>query len=96
MEKDVEKVDHIEVNHNKYANIGLTAEETEFYENYPEDGKKRMVRKIDFRLVPFLALLYLMVSEDNIGRRVTLSASLIYDNFRTGSYRSSQYWQCKD
>ena len=31
MEKDLEKVDYIEVNHNKYANIGLTAEETAFY-----------------------------------------------------------------
>ena len=62
MEKDLEKVDYIEVNHNKYANIGLTAEETDFYENYPEDARKKMIRKIDVRLVPVLALLYLMVS----------------------------------
>jgi len=69
VEKDLEKVDHIEVNNNKYANIGLTAEETEFYENFPEDKKKKMVRKIDFRLVPVLALLYLMAHIDraNIG-----------------------------
>jgi len=56
LEKDLEKVDHIEVNNNKYANIGLTAEETDFYENFPEDKKKKMIRKIDFRLVPVLAL----------------------------------------
>jgi hypothetical protein len=62
MDKDLEKVDYIEVNANKYANIGLTAEETDFYENYPEADKKKMIRKIDFRLVPVLALLYLMVS----------------------------------
>ena len=62
MEKDLEKVDYIEVNHNKYANIGLTAEETDFYENYPEDARKKMIRKIDVRLVPVLALLYIMVS----------------------------------
>lgn len=62
MEKDLEKVDYIEVNHNKYANIGLTAEETDFYENYPEEARKKMIRKIDVRLVPVLALLYLMVS----------------------------------
>jgi hypothetical protein len=28
MDKDLEKVDYIEVSPNKYANIGLTAEET--------------------------------------------------------------------
>jgi hypothetical protein len=66
MEKDLEKVDYIEVNHNKYANIGLTAEEADFYENYPEEGKKKMIRKIDIRLVPVLALLYLMVSPSMI------------------------------
>jgi hypothetical protein len=66
MEKDLEKVDYIEVNHNKYANIGLTAEEADFYENYPEEGKKKMIRKIDVRLVPVLALLYLMVSLNEI------------------------------
>ena len=66
MEKDLEKVDYIEVNHNKYANIGLTAEETDFYENYPEEGRKKMIRKIDVRLVPVLALLYLMVSPDYV------------------------------
>lgn len=66
MEKDLEKVDYIEVNHNKYANIGLTAEETDFYENYPEDARKKMIRKIDVRLVPVLALLYLMVSPNGI------------------------------
>lgn len=56
VEKDLEKVDYIEVSNNKYANIGLTAEETEFYENFPEDKKKKMIRKIDFRLVPVLAV----------------------------------------
>ena len=56
VEKDLERVDYIEVSTNKYANIGLTAEETDFYENFPEDKKKKMIRKIDFRLVPVLAV----------------------------------------
>jgi hypothetical protein len=56
IEKDLERVDYIEFNNNKYANIGLTAEETDFYENFPEDKKKKMIRKIDFRLVPVLAV----------------------------------------
>ena len=66
VEKDLERVDYIEVSTNKYANIGLTAEETDFYENFPEDKKKKMIRKIDVRLVPVLALLYLMVSSNAI------------------------------
>lgn len=69
VEKDLEKIDYIEVQRNKYANIGLTAEETDFYENFPEDERKKMVRKVDFRLVPVLALLYLLAHIDraNIG-----------------------------
>ena len=87
MAKDVEKVDYIEATHNKYANIGLTMEETEFYENYPEDGKRRMVRKIDFRLVPVLALLYLMVSIDNVVQSIATGSSLLtYDTFSTQAH----------
>lgn len=69
VDKDLEKVDYIEVSHNKYANLGLTAEETDFYENYPEDKRKKMIRKVDVRLVPVLALLYLLAHIDraNIG-----------------------------
>lgn len=69
LDKDLEKVDYVEVQHNKYANIGITAEETDFYENFPEDKRKKMVRKVDVRLVPVLALLYLMAHIDraNIG-----------------------------
>jgi len=76
MEKDVEKVDYIEVNHNKYANIGLTAEEANFYDNYPEEDRKKMIRKIDFRLVPVLALLYLMVSATRSTRHVSVDTLL--------------------
>lgn len=69
IDKDLEKVDYIEVNHNKYANVGLTQEETDFYENFPDDKRKKMIRKVDVRLVPVLALLYLMAHIDraNIG-----------------------------
>lgn len=69
VDKDLEKVDYIEVSHNKYANLGLTAEETDFYENYPEDKRRKMIRKVDLRLVPVLALLYLLAHIDraNIG-----------------------------
>ncbi|KAF7188316.1 MFS-type transporter cnsO [Pseudocercospora fuligena] len=68
--KDLEKVEVIEqYNVNKYANIGLSHEDTEFFETFPEDKKKKMLRKIDVRLVPVLALLYLAAHIDraNIG-----------------------------
>jgi hypothetical protein len=58
--KDLGKIDAIETyNGNKYTNIGLSDEDAEFFDTFPEDRKRKMIRKIDFRLVPVLALLYL-------------------------------------
>lgn len=67
-EKDLEKVDMIEIV-NKYANLGLSEEDAIFYETFPADKHKKMLWKIDIRLVPFLALLYLCAHIDraNIG-----------------------------
>ena len=68
--KDLEKVDIIEdVSVNKYAHLGLSNDEIEFFETFPADKHKRMLRKIDVRLVPVLALLYLAAHIDraNIG-----------------------------
>lgn len=69
LDKDLEKVDYVEVSNNKYANIGLTAEETDLFEKFPEDKRKKMIRKVDFRLVPVLFCLYLIAHIDraNIG-----------------------------
>jgi hypothetical protein len=96
MEKDLEKVDYIEVSPNKYANIGLTAEETDFYENYPEDARKKMIRKIDFRLVPVLALLYLMVSSNEMTSCAKSNSPLRRGLLLIGPHRPSQHWQCKN
>lgn len=58
--KDLDKVNAIEqYNGNRYTNIGLSDEDAEFFDTFPEDKKKAMIRKIDVRLVPVLALLYL-------------------------------------
>lgn len=58
--KDLEQADIVEVYQpNQYANIGLSTEDASFYDNFPDDKRKKMIRKIDFRLVPVLALLYL-------------------------------------
>lgn len=68
--KDLDKVAAIEVYEgNKYTHLSLSDEDAEFFDTFPEDKKKRMIRKIDFRLVPVLALLYLAAHIDraNIG-----------------------------
>lgn len=72
--KDLEKVNVYE--HNKYAGMGLTHEETDFYENFPEDQRKAMIRKVDLRLVPVLAVLYLFshIDRANIGNAIGFAA----------------------
>lgn len=70
IDKDLEKVEAIEqYEHNKYANLGLSAEDADFFDNFPADKHKKMIRKVDVRLVPVLALLYLCAHIDraNIG-----------------------------
>jgi MFS family permease len=66
--KDVEKVTEIE-EFNRHIHLGLTNEETEFFETYPTVARKKLLWKVDIRLVPFLALLYLAAHIDraNIG-----------------------------
>ncbi|KAH8892102.1 hypothetical protein GQ53DRAFT_822911 [Thozetella sp. PMI_491] len=51
------------------ASIGLSQEDVESIESFPDDRRKKMVRKLDIRLVPFLALLYPLAYIDraNIG-----------------------------
>ncbi|KAG7120823.1 MFS-type transporter cnsO like protein [Verticillium longisporum] len=74
---DVESVDqkaHVE-NSSQAIDIagfrvfGLDPADAEFFETYPEEKRKRVFRKVDFRLVPMLALLYLICHIDraNIG-----------------------------
>ena len=67
-EKDLEKVDMVEVT-NKYAKLGISEEDATFYESFSPERQKKMLWKIDIRLVPFLALLYLCAHIDraNIG-----------------------------
>ena len=68
-EKDLEsKVETLEV-YNKYAKLGISEEDAIFYENFPEEKRKKMLWKVDIRLVPCLALLYLAAHIDraNIG-----------------------------
>lgn len=94
IDKDLEKVEAIErYEHNKYANIGLSAEDGEFFDGFPEDKHKKMIRKVDVRLVPVLALLYLMAHIDraNIGGYFAVNfRDAAVDNFDTQAMPKSK------
>ncbi|KAE8361151.1 putative MFS transporter [Aspergillus caelatus] len=49
--------------------LGLSPEDTHFYTNFSAEQKKTLLRKVDIRLVPMLAVLYLISQIDraNIG-----------------------------
>lgn len=49
--------------------LGLSAEDADFYTNYDTSMRKRTMRKVDIRLTPMLAVLYLIAHLDrsNIG-----------------------------
>ena len=66
-----EKVIHTEQVHNG----NMTAEEAAFLADFTEDQRKAVVRKVDWRLVPMLLVLYLIsfIDRANIGRRRSLS-----------------------
>ncbi|KAL2854095.1 major facilitator superfamily domain-containing protein [Aspergillus pseudodeflectus] len=71
-EADAEKSTHIEspvTEIGTFRVVGLSAEDADFYINYPEEKRKKVFRKVDIRLVPMLALLYLCCHIDraNIG-----------------------------
>ncbi|KAL2823023.1 major facilitator superfamily domain-containing protein [Aspergillus granulosus] len=71
-EADAEKSTHIEspvTEIGTFRVVGLSAEDADFYTNYPEEKRKKVFRKVDIRLVPMLALLYLCshIDRANIG-----------------------------
>jgi hypothetical protein len=49
--------------------LGLHPEDAEFYTNYPDEKRKAVIHKVDVRLVPMLAVLYLVshIDRANIG-----------------------------
>ena len=82
--------------------LGLDPEDADFYINYPEEKKKRVIRKVwhtthrtssdhtdssqvDIRLVPMLAVLYLIshINRANIGVSSTLHTLLVHRSCRT-------------
>ncbi|KAF5245974.1 hypothetical protein FANTH_7064 [Fusarium anthophilum] len=69
-EKDVEAIaSHLDHANTAATNGGLSAEDMEFVANFPEEKKKKVLAKIDWRLMPMLAILYLVtyIDKANIG-----------------------------
>lgn len=66
---DIEKIEKVDTINNKYVNIGISDEDAEFFDNFPPEQRKKIIRKVDMRLVPVLALLYLAshIDRANIG-----------------------------
>jgi hypothetical protein len=66
-EKDEEFVE--QVDKPVYLDNGLTDEENIFLQAFPEDRKRKAIRKVDVRLVPLLCLFYLLsfIDRANIG-----------------------------
>ncbi|CAN9417370.1 unnamed protein product [Alternaria alternata] len=56
------KIDNFQV-------LGLAPEDADFYINYSDEQRKRVIHKVDIRLVPMLAILYLIshIDRANIG-----------------------------
>ncbi|KAK1996998.1 MFS general substrate transporter [Colletotrichum falcatum] len=54
---------------NGFRVFGLSAEDADFYTNYPAEKRKEVFRKVDVRLLPMLSLMYLICHIDraNIG-----------------------------
>ncbi|KAK5951825.1 hypothetical protein OHC33_007117 [Knufia fluminis] len=78
LEKDVyvktEEANHYEtaaqiIEIDTFRVCGLSTEDADFYRNYPEASRKKVFRKVDIRLIPMLAALYLICHIDraNIG-----------------------------
>lgn len=70
---DKEKAVYIE----QVYNGNMTSEEVAFLANFSEDQRKAVVRKVDWRLVPMLLVLYLIsfIDRANIGGYFSLSRS---------------------
>ncbi|KAM5350969.1 hypothetical protein ACJ41O_003692 [Fusarium nematophilum] len=70
-EKDLEAIaSKVDVAHHEgNVNRGLTEEELAFVANFPEEKRKKLLAKIDWRLMPMLVLLYLVayIDKANIG-----------------------------
>jgi hypothetical protein len=49
--------------------LGLQPDDADFYTNFSEERRKKIIHKVDVRLVPMLAILYLIshIDRANIG-----------------------------
>ncbi|WKT45547.1 MFS transporter superfamily [Fusarium oxysporum f. sp. vasinfectum] len=69
IEREFSRDEKSRIMHNEHAQGGLSQEDADFLNNFPEERKKAVIRKVDWRLIPMLVLLYLIAYLDktNIG-----------------------------
>ncbi|KAG4252881.1 hypothetical protein FPRO03_08330 [Fusarium proliferatum] len=69
IEREFSRDEKSGIMHNEHAQGGLSQEDADFLNNFPEERKKAIIRKVDWRLIPMLVLLYLIAYLDktNIG-----------------------------
>ncbi|QPC70605.1 hypothetical protein HYE68_001357 [Fusarium pseudograminearum] len=69
IERELSRDEKFGTMHSEHMGGGLSQEDADFVNNFPEDRKKAVVRKVDMRLIPMLVLLYLIAYLDktNIG-----------------------------
>lgn len=67
--------ENVESQVDEYTNAGLSPDDLSFLQNFPLEHKKRLLRKMDWRLVPLLLFLYLITYIDkvNIGNAKIVS-----------------------
>ncbi|RBQ74805.1 hypothetical protein FVER14953_20288 [Fusarium verticillioides] len=70
IEREFSRDEKSGIMHNEHAQNGLSQEDADFLNNFPDERKKTIIRKVDWRLIPMLVLLYLIAYLDktNIGK----------------------------
>ncbi|RMZ12020.1 hypothetical protein D0860_03118 [Hortaea werneckii] len=58
--------ENVESQVDEYTNAGLSPEDLAFLQNFPSEHKKKLLRKMDWRLVPLLLFLYLITYIDKV------------------------------
>ncbi|KAI7570755.1 MFS general substrate transporter [Hortaea werneckii] len=58
--------ENVESQVDEYTNAGLSPEDLAFLQNFPPEHKKKLLRKMDWRLVPLLLFLYLITYIDKV------------------------------
>lgn len=77
--------ENVEAQVDEYTNAGLSPEDLAFLQNFPPEHKKKLLRKMDWRLVPLLLFLYLITYIDKVNIGNAKIVSWVKDGVSTGT-----------